>query len=199
MVGQIGPLVQEGKRFRIVTSHVAGGLVGGLTIGIVIGLVAAILDAVAALPRVVVLVGLCGALLIAAATDARLIRIPYVWTVRQTPRTWGCSFGSTPAVFAWGLDLGLVFTTRLTSFAVLVLPVYAVLSGSFIAAVGIFAAFGVTRAVVSSTTAVYAKGDLGEVCSRLRDSQRVRAKVAIAASSFLCLIVLGPWVSSIWI
>jgi hypothetical protein len=80
-----------------------------------------------------------------------------------------------------------------------VLPAFVLLNGSFIAAVGIFTAFAVTRAAVSSATALYAKDDLGEVCSRLRDSQRVRGRVAVAASSFLCLVVLGPWVTSIWI
>jgi hypothetical protein len=174
-------------------------LVGGLTIGIFLGLVAAILDEVVAWPRGVVLVGFGGALLVAAASDARLIQLPYVWTARQTPKTWGCSFGSTPAVFAWGLDLGLVVTTRLTSFAILVLPVYAILNGSFFAAVGIFAAFGMTRAAVSSATAVYSTDDLGEVCSRLRDSQGARGRIAVAASSFMCLVVLGPWVTSTWI
>jgi TM2 domain-containing membrane protein YozV len=199
MVGQIGPLVQAGKRLRIVASHVAGGLAGGLVIGILVGLLAAIIHEVVAWPREFVLAGLCSALLVAAASDARLVRPPYIWTARQTPRTWGCSFGSTPAVFAWGFDLGLVFTTRLTSFGVLVLPAFVLLNGSFIAAVGIFTAFAVTRAAVSSATALYAKDDLGEVCSRLRDSQRVRGRVAVAASSFLCLVVLGPWVTSIWI
>src|SRR6266545_2491216 len=130
MIAQIGPLVRAGERYRVAVGHVVGGVAGGFTAGVVVGLVSVLLHVVTwppvALPIVLAIV-----LLLAACADAGFLRLPYFGTTRQTTSTWRCAFGPPLGVLAWGFDLGMALTTRMTSYTMLALPAYALLSGDF--------------------------------------------------------------------
>ncbi len=145
MVGQIGPLVQVGRRRTALALHLLGGAAGGALIGVALGFAGLLLRAAAALAY-------------AASVDLGLLRIRQLTWQRQTPGDWPCSLGHYPGIFAWGFDLGLGLTTRIPYQSLLVLPLAAVLVGSFPAAVAITTVYGASRAL-AVVAAVSAGGD----------------------------------------
>lgn len=149
MISQIGPLVQAGKGYQIVEAHVLGGALGGLTAGTSFGLLGVLLHEVLAWPRSIVVPVLGLVLLGAFAGDSGLLRPLRIGTKRQTPLSWTCVFGNGLGVFAWGFDLGTGYTTKLTSYATIALPLYAILSANLVWSCLVFTAFGLTRATVS--------------------------------------------------
>ena len=159
MVGQIGPLVQVGRRRTALALHLLGGATGGALIGLVLGfagllLRAALGDTVDA----VFAVAVPAALAYAASVDLGLLPIRQLTWERQTPGSWPCSLGHYPGIFAWGLDLGLGLTTRIPYQSLLVLPLAALLAGNLAAAVAITTVYGVSRAF-AVVAAVSAGGD----------------------------------------
>src|SRR6266700_3775940 len=148
MVGQIGPLVQVGRRRTALALHLLGGAAGGALIGVALG---DTLDTV-------FVVAVPAALAYAASVDLGLLRIRQLTWQRQTPGDWPCSLGHYPGIFAWGFDLGLGLTTRIPYQSLLVLPLAAVLVGSFPAAVAITTVYGASRAL-AVVAAVSAGGD----------------------------------------
>ena len=159
MVGQIGPLVQVGRRRTALALHLLGGATGGALIGLVLGfagllLRAALGDTLDALFAVAV----PAALAYAASVDLGLLPIRQLTWERQTPGSWPCSLGHYPGIFAWGLDLGLGLTTRIPYQSLLVLPLAALLAGNLPTAVAITTVYGVSRAF-AVVAAVSAGGD----------------------------------------
>jgi hypothetical protein len=159
MVGQIGPLVQVGRRRTALALHLLGGATGGALIGLVLGfagllLRAALGDTVDAFFAVAV----PAALAYAASVDLGLLPIRQLTWERQTPGSWPCSLGHYPGIFAWGLDLGLGLTTRIPYQSLLVLPLAALLAGNLATAVAITTVYGVSRAF-AVVAAVSAGGD----------------------------------------
>jgi hypothetical protein len=159
MVGQIGPLVQVGRRRTALALHLLGGATGGALIGLVLGfagllLRAALGDTVDA----VFAVAVPAALAYAASVDLGLLPIRQLTWERQTPGSWPCSLGHYPGIFAWGLDLGLGLTTRIPYQSLLVLPLAALLAGNLATAVAITTVYGVSRAF-AVVAAVSAGGD----------------------------------------
>jgi len=160
MVGQMGPLVQVGRKKTALAFHVFGGLAGGAAIGIVLGFAGLLVRAAlgGTLDTVFVVV-VPAALLYAAAVDLGVLRVrPITWE-RQTPGSWPCSMGHYPGIFGWGFDLGLGITTRIPYQSLLVLPLAAFLAGDLATAVAITAVYGASRglAVVAAVSA--APGD----------------------------------------
>jgi hypothetical protein len=193
MVAQIGPLVQVGDRFRIAVNHIAGGMAGGLTTGVLLGLVTVLLHAVLAWPREAIVVVLGVVLAGAFAADASLVRIRPLGLRRQTPRTWSCSFGEVAGAFAWGFDLGLALTTRLTTYAVVVLPVFAVLSGSFALTCLVFFVYGTTRAAVVVGVAAGSKPAALDLSRELSESQSTLFRLAAVASLVTAGTIFAVW------
>jgi hypothetical protein len=159
MVGQIGPLVQAGRRRTALALHLVGGAAGGALIGVLLGfagllLLAALGDAL----DTVFTVAVPTALAYAASVDLGLLPVRQLTWERQTPGSWPCSLGHYPGIFAWGFDLGLGLTTRIPYQSLLVLPVAAVLAGNLGAAVGIMTVYGASRAL-AVVAAVSAGGD----------------------------------------
>lgn len=171
MVGQIGPLVQVGRKRTALAFHVLGGLAGGAMLGVPLGFLGVVLaevfgnDLDVAFAVVVPL-----ALLYAGLTDLGFLQFSYVTRTRQTPGAWPCALGHYPAMFAWGFDLGLGLTTRFAHQAVLVVPVAAILTGSMWASVAIAAAYGFARALaVVYAIARAGDTDFAAVCNRIQD------------------------------
>src|ERR1041384_8464358 len=136
MVGQIGPLVEVGRRRRAVALPRRGGATGGALIGLVLGFAGLLLRAALGdTLDAVFAVAVPAALAYAASVDLGLLPIRQLTWERQTPGSWPCSLGHYPGIFAWGLDLGLGLTTRLPYPSLLVLPLAALLTGHLAAAV----------------------------------------------------------------
>ncbi len=159
MVGQIGPLVQVGKKKTALALHVVGGLAGGVTLGVVLGFGGLLLRAVLGdTLNTVFVVVVTAALLYAASVDLGFLRVrPITWE-RQTPGSWPCSMGHYPGIFAWGFDLGLGITTRIPYQSLLVLPIAAFFAGDLATAVAITGVYGASRAL-AVVAAVSTAGD----------------------------------------
>ena len=107
MVGQIGPLVQVGRRRTALALHLLGGATGGALIGLVLGFAGLLLRAALGdTLDAVFAVAVPAALAYAASVDLGLLPIRQLTWERQTPGSWPCSLGHYPGIFAWGLDLG---------------------------------------------------------------------------------------------
>lgn len=193
MVGQIGPLVQVGRKKTALAFHVLGGLVGGALLGVFLGFFGVVLAEIfgTGLDRAfAIIVPLT--LAYAGLTDLGYLRLTYFSRMRQTPGSWPCALGHYPAMFAWGFDLGLGVTTRFAHQAVLVVPIAAVLTGSMWAAVAISAAYGGARAlavVISISQA--GSQDFAAVCDRIQErTYGYKRLVGVAALVTACLIVI---------
>jgi hypothetical protein len=159
MVGQIGPLVQVGRRRTALALHLLGGAIGGALIGILLGFAGLLLRAaIGDTIDTVFAVGVPAALAYAASVDLGLLPVRQLTWERQTPGSWPCSLGHYPGIFAWGFDLGLGLTTRIPYQSLLVLPLAALLAGNLAAAVAIMAVYGASRAL-AVVVAVAAGGD----------------------------------------
>ena len=159
MVGQIGPLVQVGKKKTALAFHVLGGLIGGVALGVALGFGGLLLRAALGdTLNTVFVVVVTAALLYAASVDLGLLRVrPLTWE-RQTPGSWPCSMGHYPGILAWGVDLGVGLTTRIPYQSLLVLPIAAFFAGDLATAVAITAVYGASRAI-AVVAAVSAAGD----------------------------------------
>jgi hypothetical protein len=170
MVGQIGPLVQVGKRRTALALHVLGGALGGVTIGVVLGFAGLVLRAVLGdtLDTVfVIIVPL--ALLYAASVDIGVLRVRPITSERQTPGAWPCALGNYPGIFGWGFDLGLAVTTRIPYQTLLVLPLAAVLSGNLATAVAIMGVYGTARALAVVAAVSGAGEDFAAACDTIQE------------------------------
>ena len=159
MVGQIGPLVQVGRRRTALALHLLGGATGGALIGLVLGFAGLLLRAALGdTLDAVFAVAVPAALAYAASVDLGLLPVRQLTWERQTPGSWPCSLGHYPGIFAWGLALGLGLTTRIPYQSLLVLPLAALLAGNLPTAVAITTLYGVSRAF-AVVAAVSAGGD----------------------------------------
>jgi hypothetical protein len=190
MIAQIGPLVQAGERYPIIGGHIAGGVAGGLTAGVLFGFVGAVIHAGVSVPDAVVLGGLSFILVASVIRDAGLLRLPALGTSRQTPRGWTCSFGEPSGVFAWGFDLGLGFTTRISSYTLLALPAYACLTGDFVGACFAGAVFGAARSVAAVSVATRFGWDAPDAAHALGENQAIILKLSSLGSAVAVLVLL---------
>ena len=86
MVGQIGPLVQVGRRKTALAFHVLGGTAGGATIGVLLGFAGLLLRAALGdTLDTVFVVAVPAALVYAASVDLGLLRVRPITAERQTP------------------------------------------------------------------------------------------------------------------
>jgi hypothetical protein len=189
MVGQIGPLVQVGRKKTALALHVLGGVAGGLAIGIVLGFLGVLLRAAIgdALDTVFVIV-VPAALIYAALVDLGILPVRSLTWVRQTPGDWTCSMGHYPGIFAWGFDLGLGVTTRIPYQTLLVVPLSAFLVGDMGTAVAITTAYGAARALAVVAAVTSAKDDFPAVCDAI--SERVLTLKKLVGASALVIAAL---------
>src|SRR5688572_13595119 len=169
MVGQIGPLVQVGRKKTALALHVLGGLTGGVALGVLLGFGGLLLRAALgdALNTVFVVV-VTAALLYAAAVDLGVLRVrPITWQ-RQTPGSWPCSMGHYPGIFAWGVDLGIGVTTRIPYQSLLVLPIAALFAGDLATAVAITGVYGASRALAVVAAVATAGDDFAAACDAIQ-------------------------------
>ena len=193
MVGQIGPLVQVGRRKLALALHVLGGVAGGVAIGVVLGFAGLLLRAaIGESLDTVFLVVVPAALLYAAAVDLGVLNVrPITWE-RQTPGDWPCSLGHYPGIFAWGFDLGLGITTRIPYQTLLVLPLAALLAGDLATAVAITTVYGASRALAVVAAVVSTTGeDYAAACDAIQSRVLpLKRLVGVTALVIAALIVM---------
>jgi hypothetical protein len=170
MVGQIGPLVQVGRRKTALALHVLGGVAGGATIGVVLGVGGLLLRiALGGTLDTVFAVVVPLALVYAASVDMGLLPVRQITSERQTPGSWPCALGHYPGIMSWGFDLGLGISTRIPYQSLLVLPVAALLSGNLGTSVAIMAVYGAARATAVVAAVAGAEGDFVGACDAIQD------------------------------
>jgi hypothetical protein len=189
MVGQIGPLVQVGRKNTALALHVVGGIVGGLTIGVLLGFGGVLLRAALGdTLDTVFLIVVPAALIYTASVDLGLLPVKSLTWVRQTPGDWPCSMGHYPGIFAWGVDLGMGITTRIPYQTLLVVPLSALLVGNMAAAVAITTAYGAARALAVVAAVTSAKDDFPAVCDAI--SERVLTLKKLVGATALVIAAL---------
>ena len=189
MVGQIGPLVQVGRKKTALALHVLGGVAGGLAIGLLLGFLGVLLRAaIGDTLDTVFLIVVPSALIYAALVDLGLLPVRSLTWVRQTPGDWTCSMGHYPGIFAWGFDLGLGVTTRIPYQTLLVVPLSAFLVGDLGTAVAITTAYGAARALAVVAAVTSAKDDFPAVCDAI--SERVLTLKKLVGASALVIAAL---------
>ncbi len=193
MVGQIGPLVQVGRKKTALALHVLGGLVGGVALGVVLGFGGLLLRAALGdTLNTVFVVVVTAALVYAASVDLGFLRVrPITWE-RQTPGSWPCSMGHYPGIFAWGADLGVGITTRIPYQSLLVLPIAALFAGDLATAVAITAVYGASRALAVVAAVSTAGDDYAAACDAIQ-ARVVPLKRIVGATALViaALIVIS--------
>jgi hypothetical protein len=192
MVGQIGPLVQVGRKKTALAFHVLGGIAGGATIGVLLGFAGVLFAALLGdVHHTVFVVGVTGALLYGAVVDLGLLRLPHFTWVRQTPGGWPCAMGHYPGIFAWGFDLGLGVTTRIPYQSLLVIPLSAFLVGNMAVAVAITTVYGAARAIAVVVAVMTAGEDFGAACdaiqSRMLPLKRIVGATALVIAALIVI------------
>jgi hypothetical protein len=190
MVGQIGPLVQVGRRRTALALHVFGGIAGGAVIGVLLGFAGLLLRAVlGGTLDTVFTVAVPAALVYAASVDLGLLRVRQISSERQTPSSWPCSLGHYPGIFAWGFDLGLGISTRIPYQSLLVLPLAALLAGDLATAVAIMAAYGAARASAVVLAVSTAGDNFVSVCEVIQ-ARLLSLKTIVGAAALVLAAVI---------
>ncbi len=193
MVGEIGPLVEVGKRKTALALHVAGGLAGGAAIGVVLGFAGLLLRAaLGGTLDTIFTVAVGAALLYAASIDLGLLPLPHLTWERQTPGAWPCALGHYPGIFGWGFDLGLGISTRIPYQSLLVLPLAALLAGDLATAVAITAVYGASRALAVVAAVSAADHNYAAACDAIQ-TRVVPLKRLVGATALViaALIVIS--------
>jgi hypothetical protein len=192
MVGQIGPLVQVGRRRTALAFHLLGGATGGAVMGVVLGFLGLLLRAAAGDSLdTVFTVAVPAALAYTASVDLGLLKVRQITSDRQTPGSWPCSLGHYPGIFGWGFDLGLGLTTRIPYQSLLVLPLAAVLVRNLAAAVAIMTVYGASRALAVVAAVSMAGDDFPTTCDVIQNRLfSLKALVGAAALLLAAVIVI---------
>jgi len=145
MLSSITPLGERGRnnRFAVAAAFfVAGSLLGGAAIGALAGGLGAwfVPDAPTVVAAVIAALALVG-----AALDARFVgtRLPTI--TRQVDERWLQKYRGWVYGFGFGVQLGTGVATIITSAAVYVMLIAALLSRSVVAGVAIGVTFGIVR------------------------------------------------------
>jgi hypothetical protein len=99
------------------------------------------------------------------------------------------------ASFAWGADLALAVTTRISYQGLLVVPIAALLAPTFPAAIAIMATFGLTRAAVTVLGSI-TTSDIGARTSAIDVHYQMFKRLAGIGSLFLAAVLAGAAVSA---
>jgi hypothetical protein len=193
MVGQIGPLVQVGRRRTALALHVLGGVAGGAAIGVLLGFAGLLLRvALGDTLDTIFIVVVPAALVYTASVDIGLLPVRQITSERQTPSSWPCSLGHYPGIFAWGFDLGLGISTRIPYQSLLVVPLAALLVGDLAKAVAITATYGAARALAVVVAVSTAGDDFAAACDAIQ-TRLFSLKRAVGAGALVlaALIVIS--------
>ncbi|MBI4521092.1 MAG: hypothetical protein HY701_09660 [Gemmatimonadetes bacterium] len=144
LVGALSPLgkvAHRGSRWALgVTAYSLAGVIASAAVGLAIGFLGQ------GLPSPVILALAAGASIGTAVAALIGRRVPIPELRRQTDSRWAKRFPAPAAALLWGIDLGLVFSTRITLVGTWILALVALAAGPAFAAV-LFASHWVGRAL----------------------------------------------------
>jgi hypothetical protein len=128
----------------------------------------------------------------AVLTDLHVVSGPRVTSRRQTARGWACAFGPLGAVTAWGVDLGLVVTTRIEHQATLLLLAFALIAPEAGIAAIVLASHGAARAAAVGFAVIRSKEHFSEECDLINRRQSVlRLGTVVATMGAVVLISIA--------
>ncbi len=186
MIGQITPLVKVASRrtwIRAVVAHTLGSTIPGTLAGLGIGIVG-ILVSMNSWSAIGGVVG--GILVLCAVKEEHLIKIRLPSFQRPTPKWFASEFGSVWAAFAWGVDLGQGWTTRIELVGYYGIASWVLLIGGPLHGALVMGAFGLSRAlpaVVAGT--ISDNGDAWHIYARrARVIRRINAMALSAAGGY---------------
>ena len=150
MLASINPLGERSRNRSwgaTFTWYVAGSVAGGVAMGAAFGLLGAGIDAL--LPRhdTLTAVLVLGCALLALAYDLHLFGLRLPTIVRQVDENWLPRYRAWVYAGGFGLQLGLGVVTVVTTSAVYLTWIFAVLAGSVWGGIVIGATFGLVRAL----------------------------------------------------
>jgi hypothetical protein len=202
IIGVIGPLVQGPQQ----QSHKAVKAMIALTIGATLGalIVGIVLEGVSvALPRIPehlssVLLATGATLMLATDTLSRGRFSPWTWR-RQTCAAWAQSRRHVLASLAWGLDLGLGFTTfRISSIYWIGISASVLfLSAASIPLVLVSYGLGLSCALALMLIALHAKSTYTTM-SLMRWSRQLRYLLAVVTAVFVGLLIITWYIGGWW-
>jgi hypothetical protein len=103
---------RKGRWLVDVTAYTLAGAATSALVGVVLGAAGLLLLRGSA--RVPAVLAALGVALLAAARELGIVSFRVPQLARSTRSWWSSRLGPTPTVLLWGLDLGLLFTTRFT-------------------------------------------------------------------------------------
>ncbi len=194
MLSSIHPLGERGKgnRFGLTaTAFVIGATIGGAATGTVVAVLGLVIDAIVPGPVAVVIVGVVA---LAAAGYERSGRgLPSV--PRQVDEDWLNEYRGWVYGAGFGFQLGAGVLTYITSAAVYVMVIAAVLVGNPVAALGIGVTFGVTRGLTllpartittpQSLVSFHRRLDRSAASVRVASASVLLVSAVIAGAAFL--------------
>lgn len=188
MLSSIHPLGERGKgnRFAVTaTAFVFGAVVGGAGVGAVLGAVGVVVDLMVS--DAVALAVVAAVAIVAAVFERSGRRLPSV--PRQVNENWLNEYRGWVYGVGFGFQLGAGVLTYITSAAIYVALVAAVLAGHPVAAVAVGATFGLTRGLtLVPARAIRSPGELVSFHQRLQRSADV---VRTASTTVLALSAIA--------
>ncbi|MDQ2828064.1 MAG: hypothetical protein M3Y74_03330 [Chloroflexota bacterium] len=149
MIGAITPLVQvvdkRTRWLRALMWYAAGALMGSMAFGATLGWLGSVLPPAAHSPGALLVVALAGIVL--ALCDFGLGRTSTPTLRRQTYPGWWHMLGPPRALFLWGVDLGLGFTTIRVASLYWIVVLVAVALATPATGAAIFGAYGIALAL----------------------------------------------------
>ncbi len=150
MLSSITPLGERGRRARwpvTVAFYITGSVLGGVLVGAMAGGLGQLLSSFVRLPLTSGLVIVAVAALVCAAMDTDRLRGHLPTIHRQVNEDWLDTYRSWVYGTGFGLQLGMGVVTIVTTAAVYLLGLVALLSGSIWVGLSIGALFGLARAL----------------------------------------------------
>jgi len=190
MLASITPLGERGRGSRwwlTVTAHVIGGAAGGALVGVALGAVGTPLPD-GSLPLVAAAVLVAAGAMVDAGVGG--VRVPTVH--RQVDDGWLDRYRGWVYGVGFGFQLGVGVTTVVTTSAVYITWVLALLAGSWWAGLLIGLAFGVTRGLAPLTTARIRRPDqLRRRHRRIAALESGSRRLVIGGQAALAAVALG--------
>jgi hypothetical protein len=193
-VGALSPLGKVGGRrgrwLANVTAYTLAGAATSALVGVVLGALGLLLLRGSA--RVPAAWATIGVALVAGARELGIVSFRLPQLARSTRDKWSSRFGPTSSALLWGLDLGLLFTTRFTFAGIWFLVVLAVAVQSPLLGATLFLVYWAGRAAsVWIAPLLLEDANAGpDVLDAVRRHHRLFRQIHVAALALATAVLL---------